>query len=200
MLHFDTSGLPAAECLRQITRHLTGAFGECRVTHLGDEAAVWGRWRSAKLSSTTGVCRYDGSAVRVTRRALDVVADPSGWLNFAVSAYGGSTFWQRGWLRQLQPGELVMVDVGSPYDFRSVGGSCSVVQTDPFSLGVTTAQARAAALHLRDSPLHDLTRDHVRALADVSCPATPDPDAVSAVAMATTRLLGALVISCGPGG
>lgn len=202
MSEFDTVGLPAEEGCRQVTRHLSEAGGSCRVTHLCDEASVWGRGRCQELSSATDVYRYDGSPVRMTRRAIDVSTAPSTRVTFAVPARDGGTLWQDGWLRRLFADELVLVDLGIPYDYRSSGGTCHAVQSDLAALGVSAAQARAAARRLRTSPLHDMVRDHIRTLAAATCTHPADETdqrlAVDAVGSGTRRLLEALVTSCEP--
>lgn len=198
----DTAGLTAEEGRRQVTRYLSEAGGLCRVTHLGVEASVWGRGRCQELSAATDVCRYDGSPVRMTRRAIDVSTAPTTRVSFAVPARDGGTLWQDGWLRRLLADDLVLIDLGIPYDHRSNGGTWHAVQSDLGALGVSAAQTRAAAHRLRTSPLHDLVRDHIRALAAATCPGPADSaehrSALEAVDSATRQLLEALVTSCDP--
>ena len=142
--------------------------------------------------------RFAGAAVRMTRRAVDVAVQPADRLTFAVPDHAGGTLWQGGWLRRLNPDDLVLVDGDAPYDYRSGAGLISVVHVEPVALGVPRAVARTAAPRLRDSPLHDLARNHVRALAGTAFPPEPTPP-VGDIGTATSLLLAALLLSCGDG-
>lgn len=187
---FDSAQVRGAERARAVAEHLAAECGRCRVTHLCAEDRVWARWRCLPLSATTEVLHYDGSAVHVTRRAEDVAAGRVDRLLLGVPGSSGGTLWQAGTLFRLSPGDLVLVDDGAPYDYRAGEGSRAVVRVARADLGMTPDQVRAAATRLRGSPLHDLVRDHVRALAalDVSL----DPG----LAQATWRLCTALLLSC----
>lgn len=193
---FDTFDAAVVDRARLVADHLVAAAGRCRVTHLCDPTAVWARSRCVQLSATVTVCRFDGSAVRMTRRAVDVAVQPLERLTFAVPGCGGGTLWQGGWFRRLSPDDLVLVDINAPYDYRAGPGPISVVHVDPVALGVSAAVARTAAPRLRASPLHDLTRDHIHTLAGITHPPDPLP-AVCDVGVATSLLLAALLLSCG---
>jgi len=67
-------------------------------------------------------------------------------------------------------GDLQLVDLTSPFDYSTGGGnSAQALYIDYAQLGLPVDDMRAAAGHLRDNPLYELTRSHlfqVRRLAD----------------------------------
>ena len=152
VLRVDTAEVAASGRAQAGVAVLSAAVERCRITHLCDEASVWARWGCVRLSPTTGVVRYDGSGLRMTRRVGDVLAEPSDRLLFAVPAAGG-TLWQDGLIRGLHGDDLVLVDPSTPYDYRGGEGTCSAVRVDLSALAVSVVQARAAAPRLRARPL-----------------------------------------------
>lgn len=195
-MSFDTAGLPQTERAAWVTQHLTAASGRCRVTHLCAEAAVWGRWSSLALSTSTQACCYNGSAVRLTRRVVDVSSHPDHRLLFAAPSADGGSLWHAERLIRLDTTALVLVDVGAPYDYRSDGGGYDAVQIEASALPVSAEQVRHAGQQLVASPLHDLALAHVRRLGGLAGTWATDGVSLGDVAEATTRLLAALVLSC----
>jgi len=193
---FDTAGLADDARPAAIAAGLVADCGHSRVTHLCPRELVWARWRCTRLSASIRIIRYDGSAVRVTRRARDVADHPTPWMLFAVPGTAGGTFRQGGSTRRLSSDELVLVDAGAPYDYRSAEGGRSAVRVAATALPVGAEDIRAAAPLLRHSPLHDLVRDHICSLAGMVDPPA-DTHTRDDVDRATSLLLLALLVSCG---
>ena len=193
---FDTAGLDDDARPAAIADGLVADCGHSRVTHLCPRDLVWARWRCTRLSESIRIIRYDGSAVRVTRRARDVAEHPTPWMLFAVPGTAGGTLRQGGSVRQLSSDELVLVDADAPYDYRSGEGRRSAVRVAAAALPVGAGDIRAAAPLLRRSPLHDLVRDHICSLAGMVDPPV-DTHTCDDVDRATNLLLLALLISCG---
>jgi hypothetical protein len=166
--------------------------GECPAAGPGNP-----HWRGRLLSPGVGAWRHDAAPLRVTR-AADGIPDGSARLSFVVPGSPGATLWQARRFSSLAAGDLALVDLAAPYDYRSRPGVLSVVQVDSDALGVTAGQAAAAVPLLCTSPLHDLVRDHVRALAAV-VGSLPDVAVLDDLGAATVHLLSALLLSCAPG-
>ncbi|WP_157017994.1 hypothetical protein [Cryptosporangium arvum] len=194
MLAFDSADVAAADRARTVIAGLGGEGIRLRVTLLCAEASLRARWWCLPLSPAAGVYRYEGSALRMTRRAADVAAQPTDRLTFAVPGSPGSTLWQDGRLRPLHADDLVLIDDATPFDYRGGEGSLCAVHVSRVALGVSAEQTHAAASHLRDSPLHDLARDHVRALGRIA--AAAGGRSLGDVGRATALLFSALLLSC----
>ncbi|GAA0292183.1 hypothetical protein [Kineococcus aurantiacus] len=164
-------------------------------------------WRGARLSPSVGAWCHDEAPLRATRGAR-ATRCRSGWVGFLVPGTDGATLRQARRSSLLAAGDLALVDLGSPFEYRSRPGVLSAVQVEAGALGLTAGQVRVAAPLLRTSSLHHLVRDHVQDLASVVATSADDPQrtgpaldspALEDLGAATVRLLVALLLSCRPG-
>ncbi|WP_344814645.1 hypothetical protein [Microlunatus aurantiacus] len=195
----STDEVPVGDRARLVTERVIAESGRCRITHLCDASSVWARWRCRQLSAEVRAVRYDGSALQLTRRAVDVSEAPDDRLLVTVPGSAGGTLWQNGVSYVLAADDLVVVDVGAPFDYRGGEGTRWVVQLQSGALDIPRTDVRAAAPHLPASPLYRLVRDHLRTVAqdlttgsDVGADGS---DALVDVGAATMRLLEALFLS-----
>jgi AraC-like DNA-binding protein len=102
--------------------------------------------------------------------------------------------WQRN-ERFLTPHDLLLVDMASPYVYGWHGnGGSYAFQVDLHQLDVPIDTIHAAAIHLHESPLYSLVRDHIIRLTSTAPHLATDP-AANQLGVATIELMRALIIS-----
>jgi AraC-like DNA-binding protein len=102
---------------------------------------------------------------RLVRSHRDVRRGPAGFVGIAVQEGGTGRFEQFGRQQLVRPGELMVVDLDSPYDFGwpGIGGSrCINVPFD--ALNLSHNSVGEAAHRLQSSPLYDIMKSHINQL------------------------------------
>jgi AraC-like DNA-binding protein len=102
---------------------------------------------------------------RLVRSRRDVRSGPAGFVGIAVQESGTGRFEQFGRQRLVRPGELMVVDLDSPYDFGWPGiGSSRCINVPADSLNLSHNTFRDASHRLQSSPLYDIMKSHITQL------------------------------------
>ncbi|TDD29588.1 helix-turn-helix domain-containing protein, partial [Kribbella turkmenica] len=165
-----------------------------RVEHedpAGDVRARMDFWQLG----TPDLFRNEGSGIRLVRTPKHVRIGGPERLALAVQVIGAGLFSQAGADQRVRTGELMLVDLTSPYEFAWSGQGASLAfQIDLDELGLSVETIRAAARRLPSSPLYDLMLHHLTALPGVidSLHGTEPADLLGS---ATAQLVRALLTS-----
>jgi AraC-like DNA-binding protein len=126
---------------------------------------------------------------RVARGATEQV------IALAVPVTGENRFrWDRE-EQLLGPGDMLLVDMASPYEYGWHGsGSSYAFQVGYERLGLPMDTIRAARPRLQSTPLYSLARDHILNLTTHAGELSADP-AASRIGNATVELMRAVIVS-----
>ena len=195
-LVLDTDTVAAGKRADMLQDAFCFASARCRVVHLRDDSEVWGRVRYVPLGPAAEILRHEGSAMWMSRRAEHIESAPAERLSLGIPGTAGGVWMQQGIARPMRVGDLVPVDLTSPYDLRFADGGRDAVQMDIADLSVTVDQVRAASGRLEASPVHGLARDHLRLLCrDAAGIAGSPGGVVRDVWSATAHLVSALIVT-----
>ena len=106
--------------------------------------------------------RASMTANRMTRTRENIARGPAGVVALAVHEYGTGRFEQHGRQQFVHPGDLMIVDLDSPYvlDWPTRGRSRAIHV--PYDLiGITREDFAHVARYLESNPLYDITRRHI---------------------------------------
>ena len=132
---------------------------------------------------------------RLRRSAHDVRRGPTGIIGIAVQTFGVAQFEQQGFQQVVRPGDMVVVDLDSPYEFGWAGwGRSRCLQIPTPSVGLTGTQLRDAARRVAASPLYGLVRRHINDLCIDRDIEVPDL-AANALGSASITLIRTLLVS-----
>ncbi|MGX5654912.1 helix-turn-helix domain-containing protein [Geodermatophilus nigrescens] len=194
MLLFDTAPLPRTDRAEAFRVAMQEAAAPCRVEHREDPGAMEARMQAWPYGSVT-LLATDATRFRMVRTRRHVARDDGAVVALAFQHRGRGEFDQLGHEQHVQGGDLMLVDMSSPYGFGCATGGGSRALLVPLDrLGLPVDVVRRATPRLRASPLHDLVRDHLQRLADAAPELSADPGA-AALGTATVELLRALVVS-----
>ncbi len=190
----DTTVLPKQDRAEAFYAAMMSASVPSRVEHedpAGDVHARMDFWRLG----TPDLFRNEGSGIRLVRTPKHVRIGGPERLALAVQVIGSGVFSQRGADQRVRTGELMLVDLTTPYDFAWSGrGASQAFQIDYDDLGLSVETIRAAARRLPGSPLYELVLHHLTVLPGIisSLQGTESADMVGT---ATTQLVRALLAS-----
>lgn len=194
MLLLDTAGLPARDRVEAVDAAFRYASAPCRVAHEAVDAGIRARLDLWDLGRAN-LFRMQATGVCLERTSRHVRTGPSSVVAVAVQELGSGRFAHVGRRGGVGQGELVLMHLGSPYEFSWSGPGASVAyQLDLDELGLPVDVVHRAVGRLRASPVHDLVQAHLVLLARDAPAVSADVGAAS-VAAATTGLLRALVAS-----
>ncbi|PYE17324.1 AraC-like DNA-binding protein [Williamsia limnetica] len=121
-------------------------------------AAVMESWNFGQVN----MFRAEMTATRLTRTRRNINQGPAGVLALAFHEYGTGQFEQHGQQRFVHPGDLMIVDLDSPYvlDWPTRGRSRAIHV--PYDLiGFSHEDFAHVARHLESNPLYDIVRRHI---------------------------------------
>jgi AraC-like DNA-binding protein len=190
----DTSILPVRDRLAAIHTAMIEAVAPCHVIHEDPEAAVHARMEHWTLGDAR-VLSTNSSGLRLLRTAKQArdAANPT----LALSVQDGvvSRYVQFDALRVARPGELLIADLSSPYEFSWSGnGRAATVQVPYEALGLPFELVRRAVANTEPGPLYRVLADHVVRVTAEAETLEGDP-ASTELGSATVELVRALVVS-----
>lgn len=194
MIHLDTRDLPPqdrADALRDAMRQATVPAA---VRLEQPTEARLGYWR---LGASASVYSHEGSGLHLTRGPVELRQAAPELVALAIQTAGRGDYRQHGAEHVVRTGELMLVDLTAPYDYRWSGtGGSFAVQVEHARLGLPVETIRRAARHLRRDPVtYRMLRNHLTQLRrDVDDIGTlPGPAAL--VGTATATLIRALIMT-----
>jgi AraC-like DNA-binding protein len=194
MLLLDTSTLAPEDRVAAFRSAFDRASVPCRIEHLAPEGEVHSRMHLSTFGQS-GLFSTDATGFRLVRTDRHVRMEGPQVVALAVQSSGVGQFSQFGQDSLVAPGELMVSDLTAPYQFSWAGTGGSRAFQIPYDhLGLPHDLVRVAAPRLRRSPLHDLVRNHLRALAGRSEELSPASGA-AALGRATVELVRALLVS-----
>ncbi|WP_433194064.1 helix-turn-helix domain-containing protein [Nocardia sp. CA-107356] len=135
--------------------------------------------------------------IRISDQALTT---PTPVLAIAVQRARDGHYQQDNAQRVVAPGELHIMDLHAPYDFRWTADGASTCLYVPLDLlGLPTEVIRRAAARVRESPHYRLVADHILALTRDADALSADPAAALA-GLATIELVRGLLLSASESG
>lgn len=190
----DTAALPHQDRAEAFYAAMMSASVPSRVEHEVPDGEVYARMDFWQLGAPD-LFRSEGSGIRLVRTPKHVKIGAPERLALAVQVIGSGMFSQADVQQRVGTGELMLVDLTTPYDFawRGVGAS-QAFQIDYADLGLSVETVRTAAQRLPSSPLYELVLHHLTVLPAVS-DALQGTDAATMLGEATTRLVRALLTS-----
>ncbi|MEV7076315.1 helix-turn-helix domain-containing protein [Streptomyces sp. NPDC091972] len=194
VIHLDTRDLPPQDrddALRDVMRQATVPAA----VHLEQPTeARLGYWR---LGAAASVYSHEGSGLHLTRGPAELRQAAPELVALALQTAGRGDYRQHDTEHTVRTGELMLVDLTAPYDYRWSGtGGSFAVQIEHTQLGLPVETIRRGALHLnRDPVTYRMLRNHLTQLRrDVDgIDALPGPAAL--VGTATAALVRALILT-----
>lgn len=174
---FNTDTLAPMERTHAITTAMQEASAPCNVVHEnpdGSAHALFNVWEFGDAS----IFRADISGIQLIRTPKQIRTSPSPLLAIAVHRNGAARYEQDGLQRELAVGDLHLMDLNAPYDFRwegDGGSTCLHVPLDQLDLSVD--RIRRAAPHLHRSPYYRLVAGHITEMARQADSLSTDPAA-----------------------
>ncbi|WP_328713806.1 helix-turn-helix domain-containing protein [Nocardia salmonicida] len=158
---FDTGFVAPAERAHAITTAMQEASAPCNVVHENPDGRTHAQFDVWEFGDAN-IFRADMSGIRLVRTPKQIRTTPSPMLAIAVHGKGAARYEQDGLQRELAVGDLHLMDLNAPYDFRWVGdggSTCLHVPLDQLDLPVE--RIRRAAPHLHRSPFYRLVSGHI---------------------------------------
>ncbi|GIF13890.1 helix-turn-helix domain-containing protein [Actinoplanes teichomyceticus] len=194
VIHLDTRDLPPqdrADALREAVRRATVP---ATVRLEQPTEARLGYWQ---LGTATSVYSHEGSGLHLARGPAELRQAAPALVALAIQTSGRGDYRQHDVERTVRPGDLMVVDLTAPYDYRWSGtGGSFAVQVEHAQIGLPVETIRRAARHLhRDPVTYRMLRHHLTQLRrDVDDLDTlPGPAAL--VGTATATLVRALIMT-----
>ncbi|MGV9411073.1 helix-turn-helix domain-containing protein [Nocardia sp. NPDC003693] len=161
---FDTRELAAHERADAICDAMQTSSVPSHVTHEDPGGPVHGVFEMWEFG-TESVFRAEMSGIRLRRTERQVRAFEAPMLAVAVQQRGLGRYEQFGDRCTVPVGELHVMDLNAPYDFRWSGRGASTCLYVPLDrLDLPPRVLHSAARAVRESPLYRLTTDHILAL------------------------------------
>ena len=164
----DTAELPRADRAEAFYTAMMSASVPSRVEHEDPYGDVHARMDFWQLGAPD-LFRNEGSGIRLVRTSKHVKVGAPERLALAVQEIGSGVFAQAGNSRRVHTGELMLVDLTSPYEFAwKRHGASLAFQIDFSDLGLSVETVRAASWRLRSSPMYDLVLHHLSGLRPIA--------------------------------
>jgi len=190
----DTADLPPDDRAEAFYTAMMSASVPSRVEHEDRHGDVHARMDFWQLGAPD-LFRNEGSGIRLVRTTKHVRLGAPDRLALAVQVVGTGAFSQHGPQQQVRTGELMLVDLTSPYEFAWSGHGASLAfQIDYSDLGLSVETVRAAATRLPSSPMYDLVLHHLSGLPPIT-DALYGTRSGPMLGAATTNLVRALLAS-----
>ncbi len=193
----DTSPLPGADRQEALRAALSAASAPTSVELANDPAdrapALINVWQ---LGEGTRLISARLPALRLHRTPGHIKRTADERISLSVLSAGRSRLSHLGQTRDSQPNQLCLVDLTSTYYYERARSPLSqhTVYVDNSCLVVPVDLVRRAAPRLPSSPLYELTRDHLRNLADAAARSEDTPVA-ELLGSATRTLVRALLVT-----
>ncbi|TCJ96436.1 helix-turn-helix domain-containing protein [Nocardia alba] len=174
---FDTGGVAPAERADAITAAMQEASAPCNVVHENLDGSAHARFAVWEFGDVN-IFRADMSGIQLIRTPKQIRTSPSPLLAIAVHRRSAARYEQNGHQHELAVGDLHMMDLNAPYDFRwmGAGGStCLHVPLDQLDLPIE--RIRRAAPHLSRSPFYRLVAGHITEMTRQADRLSADPTA-----------------------
>lgn len=158
---FDTDGVAPVERADAITAAMQEASTPCNVVHENPDGPAHAQFDVWEFGDAN-IFRADISGIQLIRTSKQIRMSPSPMLAIAVHRKGAARYEQDGLQRELAVGDLHLMDLNAPYDFRwdgDGGSTCLHVPLDHLDLPVE--RIRKAAPHLHRSPYYRLVAGHI---------------------------------------
>ncbi|MFD6455321.1 helix-turn-helix domain-containing protein [Nocardia sp. NPDC060220] len=158
---FDTGAVAPVERAHAITAAMQEASAPCNVVHENPDAHAHAQFDVWEFGDAN-IFRADMSGIQLIRTPKQIRTNPSPMLAIAVHRKGAARYEQDGLQRELAVGDLHLMDLNAPYDFRwdgDGGSTCLHVPLDHLDLPVE--RIRKAAPHLQRSPFYRLVSGHI---------------------------------------
>ncbi|HEY5836484.1 AraC family transcriptional regulator [Streptomyces sp.] len=194
MLLLDTDTVPRADRVEAFHHALTSASVPNRIDHEEPETGIRARmdlWRVGSMDLFTS----SNTGFRLTRTARHVRQESRPIVAVALQNRGTGLADIGGEQAYVGQDDVYVFNEMTPREYGWTGEGAAqaiLIDLDRFALPIDVV--RAATFRLRASPLHDLVREHVRALWRNPDVLAADPGA-PALANATIELVRALVVS-----
>jgi AraC-like DNA-binding protein len=192
MLLLDSDTVAVGERVDLVTTLMAEASGSTVVLEPHPEVhARMDLWQLGR----TQLFRCESSGMRMRLDERQARRDPSPLVALAVQERSVGRHEQFGDRRVVAAGELMMVDLGAPFDFSwGTRGASRALQLPASELGLPTDVVRSAATRLHTSPLRRLLTTHVVDLFRDADRISADP-AAATVGASTVELVRALLLS-----
>lgn len=193
-LLIDTDAVPAHQRRDAVHAAMTSSVVPSRVEVTGWGTNVRARIHAWQLGPSASLVHVASSGHHLVRSARHLRGGGEERISLALQLTGRGDLTHRD-LPRAGRDELQLVDLTSPFDFLAGPDSAAqALYVDAAQLGLPVDVIRTAAPRLRNSPLHDLTRDHlvyVREVAD----AVERGRTAAMLGVATVELVRALIAS-----
>lgn len=194
MLVLNTDSVPVDDRADAVRAAMTSAVIPSTVDVRGRGDEVWARIQAWQLGPSVSMAHVASSGHRVARSRRHVRGGDPEQISLAIQLSGDATLTHRD-LPSLQRGDLQLVDLTSPHDYVSwPDSSAHALYVDAAHLGLPVDVVRAAAPRLRNSPLYELTRQHLGYLRQVA-DAVESRRSAAMLGAATVELVRALIAS-----
>ncbi|WP_281874865.1 helix-turn-helix domain-containing protein [Nocardia sputorum] len=191
---FDSDTIAPHERAEAVAAAVQQASVPSHVVLDGPDECVHARfdvWRFGEVS----VLRARTSGIQLIRTPKQVRTSPAPVLAIAVRQAGDGRYEQGGVQRVVRPGELHVVDLNAPFDFRRHGDGASTCLHVPLDqLGLPAELISQAAAVVRDSPHYRLVANHIVQLTAEADALSADPAAASS-GCASIELIRGLLLS-----
>jgi AraC-like DNA-binding protein len=193
-LVLDTDSVPAEHRREALRAAMTSTVVPSLVEVAGETEQVRARIHRWQLGTAASLVHVGSSGHRVARGPRHLRGGAEERISLAIQLSGRGDLAHRD-VPATGLGDLQLVDLTSPFDFVAWPASTAqALYVDAAQLGLPVDVVRAAAPRLRNSPLHDLTRDHLGHLRRVAD--TVDGSRTAALlGTATVELVRALLAS-----
>jgi AraC-like DNA-binding protein len=139
------------------------------------------------------------SGIQLIRTPKQIRTNPSPMLAIAVHRKSPARYEQAGLQRELAVGELHLMDLNAPYDYRWDGDGGSTCLHVPLAqLDLPIDGIRRAAPHLRRSPFYRLVAGHITELTRQADQLSADPTARLSGAVSIDLIRGLLLSTTEP--
>jgi AraC-like DNA-binding protein len=190
----DTDNLPAADRAAALISAMVDASVPSHVIPESRDGMVAARMDVWAFGAAS-IFRADTSGVRLVRTAKQAVTCPSPNLAIAVQEIGDGMHDQGGHQRVVAPGQLLITDLNSAYDFHWAGrGASQCLHVAIADVGLPEDVIREASPRLHTSPLYELMVNHIVGLTRRADELSADPSAAG-VGVVSVELARALLAS-----
>jgi AraC-like DNA-binding protein len=197
-LVFETGALDPAERAHAITAAMQEASTPCSVVHENPDKSAHARFDVWEFGDAN-IFRADMSGIQLIRTPKQIRTNPSPMLAIAVHRKSPARYEQAGLQRELAVGELHLMDLNAPYDYRWDGDGGSTCLHVPLAqLDLPIDGIRRAAPHLRRSPFYRLVAGHITELTRQADQLSADPTARLSGAVSIDLIRGLLLSTTEP--
>lgn len=195
---FDTRVLAPHERADAMCDAMQTASVPSHVVHEDPGGAVHGIFEVWELGEAS-IFRAEMSGISLRRTPRQVRAFQAPMLAIAVQQVGVGDYTQREEHRRVTVGNLHVMDLNAPYDFRWNGKGASTCLYVPLDrLDASEQLIGSAAARVCESPLYRLVADHIVAMTTAADALSAGPVAAATGAASVELVRGLLLSACRP--